>query len=63
MSWYPPGAKYDPKAPYNQKDPDVIECEECDGKGIVADSDEMCEVPCEECDGNGTIEFEDDGEL
>ena len=46
---YPAGAEHDPRAPYNQRDPD--NCEACDGKGTVdrGDGDEECP----DCDGTG----------
>lgn len=30
---YPLGAEYDPRAPWNQKEPRMVKCEACDGKG------------------------------
>lgn len=31
--YYPPGAEYDPRAPWNEKEPNMVKCEACDGKG------------------------------
>lgn len=30
---YPLGAEYDPRAPWNEKEPVMVKCEACDGKG------------------------------
>lgn len=31
--YYPPGAEYDPRAPWNEKEPNMVKCESCNGKG------------------------------
>lgn len=31
--YYPPGAEFDPNAPWNQKEPHMVKCENCDGTG------------------------------
>lgn len=31
--YYPLGAEYDPRAPWNEKEPNMVKCEACDGKG------------------------------
>lgn len=31
--YYPPGAEYDPRAPWNEKEPHYVKCEACNGKG------------------------------
>lgn len=31
--YYPPGAEYDPRAPWNEKEPNMVKCEACNGKG------------------------------
>lgn len=38
--YYPPGAEFDPNAPWNQKDPPEIECTECEGTGEI--DNEIC---------------------
>ena len=30
---YPLGAEYDPRAPWNQKEPTMVKCEACNGNG------------------------------
>lgn len=30
---YPAGAQYDPNAPWNQKEPEYVKCQACNGKG------------------------------
>ena len=60
---YPPGAANDPNAPYNKKDPVLIDCDECDGDGFIdpEDYDEIMEEnTCPECHGAGQIEVEKD---
>lgn len=47
---YPPGAEHDPNAPWNQSDPETIECDVCEGTGENEDGFE-----CENCDGEGDI--------
>ena len=46
---YPAGAEHDPRAPYNQHEPDP--CERCDGTGLIADEGGLCNCP--DCDGTG----------
>lgn len=31
--YYPPGAEHDPRAPWNEKEPHMVKCEACNGKG------------------------------
>lgn len=31
--YYPAGAEYDPRAPWNEREPTMIECAACGGKG------------------------------
>ena len=31
--YYPPGAEHDPRAPWNEKEPNMVKCEACNGKG------------------------------
>lgn len=31
--YYPPGAEYDPRAPWNEKEPNMVKCESCNDKG------------------------------
>lgn len=31
--YYPAGAEFDPRAPWNQEDPVMVECDDCDGTG------------------------------
>lgn len=31
--YYPAGAQYDPRAPWNEKEPHMVKCEACDGTG------------------------------
>ena len=33
LGGYPLGADYDPRAPWNQKEPTMVKCEACNGKG------------------------------
>ncbi len=47
--FYPPGAEFDPRAPWNQVEPEEIECFDCDGTG--QDPDEG--GPCLTCQGEG----------
>lgn len=65
---YPPGTgPNDPRAPWNQPDPKMIECPDCDGWGFIEvddgvderGSEETPTQACETCDGEG--EIEDDG--
>ena len=59
---YPPGTgPNDPKAPWNQKDIELIECDECGGSGIgESATEEYDEIKCRICNGTGTIEVEDE---
>ena len=54
--YYPPGAEFDPNAPYNQVDPPEIECKDCDGSGKDPEEGGKC-IPC---DGNGWREMNAD---
>lgn len=40
MSNYPLGAEFDPNAPWNKKEPCMIECTECGGTGYEVYYDE-----------------------
>lgn len=31
--YYPAGAEFDPRAPWNEVEPTMVECEACEGKG------------------------------
>lgn len=31
--YYPAGAEYDPRAPWNQEEPHMVKCEACNGQG------------------------------
>lgn len=57
MSNYPEGSENDPNAPWNAKEPETIECDECDGAGFV--ECESCgtaeAVHCDKCNGSGEI--------
>ena len=63
---YPPGAANDPRAPWNQKDPEMTEWEPCGNKGCCACCDEVAmldyEDTCEECFVPEEIDHEDDGD-
>lgn len=62
MDNYPAGAANDPSASWNLKDPEMIECDECDGSGEVdiEDYEGDWEVrKCSKCDGFGEIEVDD----
>ena len=53
--YYPPGAEFDPNAPYNEKG---IECSVCIGSGKLgtsADEHGIYEEECYNCDGKGCI--------
>ena len=72
--YYPAGAEFDPRAPWNEKEPRMIPCPVCNGKGYTyynEDGDEISEDeynalpsdcrgkdPCDECNGEGEIEYE-----
>jgi DnaJ-class molecular chaperone len=56
---YPPGAANDPNAPWNQKDPEFIECDYCDGTGLAFD-DEYGKEECRHCNGEGMVEVDGD---
>lgn len=64
MSNYPDGAANDPRAPYNQKDPVMKQCSNCEGDGFVlekpSDSPEYEKVECDDCEGLGNVEMTDD---
>lgn len=58
MNNYPPGSENDPAAPWNEKEPTQIECDECNGEGFIdpEDYDEiMTENTCQTCNGSGTV--------
>lgn len=58
---YPAGAQNDPRAPYNQHDPDacpscedgLIMCPECKGDGQCLECDSSGKVRCDDCNGTG----------
>lgn len=55
--YYPPGAEFDPSAPYNQADPpEKIPCEDCEGTGTVHSLTEENEVECDACSGSGEVD-------
>lgn len=62
MSNYPPGAENDPRAPYNQKDPETKKCEECNGTGYLECSEcgTHSAIECDDCEGTGEIEIDDE---
>jgi DnaJ-class molecular chaperone len=63
MDNYPPGAANDPSAPYNQKDPEMQKCDECNGDGKFNDKDSdgnWVEYQCDHCEGTGEIEIDEE---
>lgn len=58
---YPAGTEYDPCAPWNEKEPHMVKCEACNGKGYYDDDEEEKEL-CELCCGAGELEYEEDYE-
>lgn len=70
MSNYPDDVSpNDPRAPWNQKDPVMTECDDCGGTGFNGHDcgeDTCCclnpeeNVECGRCDGEGEVEVEDD---
>lgn len=66
---YPPGAANDPRAPYNEKEPTHVECDECGGTGLNGHEcgEDVCfcknpedNIECAACEGEGVFELEDD---
>ena len=55
MSNYPCGAENDPNAPWNQKEPKFVECDDCGGSGFEEDWHN-----CQTCGGVGETEEEND---
>lgn len=58
---YPPGAENDPRAPWNQAEPD--ECFDCNGSGYVdaetgdaAEKDDENAIECSTCEGEGYVD-------
>ena len=56
--YYPPGAEYDPRAPWNEKEPNMVKCEACNGKGyhwyaynIETDKETECTEEAWHCRG------------
>lgn len=75
MDNYPLGAEFDPNAPWNQKDPDYIDCPDCNAQGYIyydedgneVDEREYLKFPdkyerekCYTCDGEGEIIVEEE---
>lgn len=58
MNNYPDGAANDPSAPWNQKDPKIVVCEECNGSGEIINDDGNFD--CDECKGEGQIESDEE---
>lgn len=68
MSNYPPGSENDPNAPWNQRDPDTMDCPDCEGSGLCGHDcgeDTCCclnpedNLSCAKCGGSGEVEAED----
>ena len=51
---YPPGAKNDPNAPYNEIDYGTKKCTDCNGLGIIPNS--YPDQNCDTCNGTGEID-------
>lgn len=47
--YYPAGAEHDPNAPWNQEDPVMVECDECNGTGYLFYSYDFVNDIEEEC--------------
>jgi photosystem II stability/assembly factor-like uncharacterized protein len=47
--YYPPGAEFDPRAPWNEVEPEEIECFDCSGSGQDPDEGGICLA----CQGEG----------
>jgi hypothetical protein len=60
MSIYPDGTgPNDPLAPWNQKDPEFIDCPKCHGFGWLPHIDsEDGKAECLKCNGTGLIELD-----
>ncbi len=69
--YYPAGAEFDPRAPWNEREPTMVECAACGGKGYHCTPTTLRQttkqnVPkkhgkiCEVCDGEGEVEYEPD---
>lgn len=54
--YYAPGTEFDPNAPWNQREPEIVPCDVCDGTGVDPEDGEECY----KCNGTGEIE---DGNL
>ncbi len=48
--FYPPGAEFDPRAPWNQIEPEEIECLLCEGTGELENYSE-----CPNCRGKRVV--------
>lgn len=71
--YYPAGAEFDPRAPWNQSDPVMEQCDVCCGTGIIyydsldneitkerydsLTDDERYSDVCYKCDGEGEVEI------
>lgn len=62
MSNYPDNVDpRSPDCPWNEKDPVMVECPECEGAGRVEDpQDEEMAVECDICNGTGRIEISEE---
>ena len=69
VSNYPPGSENDPNAPWNQKDSVMVDCDECDGTGLLEHDcgEDVCccsnpepNVDCPHCEGEGQIESDEE---
>ena len=66
--YYPAGAEYDPRAPWNEREPTYVECAAYnllpeDEDEAVARGQHYCKgemETCEVCGGEGEVEYEPD---
>ena len=59
---YPLGAEYDPRAPWNQKEPTMVKCEACNGNGkhrYAYNIEANTETECTETTWNALPETEE----
>lgn len=62
---YPAGADYDERAPWPQKDPHMVKCEACDGKGkhwYAYNMEEDTVIECSEEEWNSLPDSEEEAE-